>query len=115
MKKIIFILLGYFSVYQTYALDLQRDMLPNNNTVGVDAEGTGVLNQIFIYVKNFMFAVLGLIAIGVFLYFGFKLISARGNEEEFKKALMGFVYAIIGLAIIPLAWGVVRLIVSLDF
>ncbi len=115
MKKIIFILLWYFSVYQTYALDLQRDMLPNNNTVWVDAEWTWVLNQIFIYVKNFMFAVLGLIAIWVFLYFWFKLISARWNEEEFKKALMWFVYAIIWLAIIPLAWWVVRLIVSLDF
>lgn len=108
-------ILGYFSFFQTYAIDLQSSMLPNDNTVGVDAEWTWVLNQIFVYVKNFMFAILWLIAIWVFLYFWFKLISSRGNEEEFKKALMWFVYAIIWLAIIPLAWWVVRLIVSLDF
>lgn len=108
-------LLWYFSLLETRAMDLQRDMLPNNNTVWVNAEWTWVLNQIFVYVKNFMFAVLWLIAIWMFLYFWFKLISARWNEEEFKKALMWFVYAIIWLAIIPLAWWVVRLIVSLDF
>ncbi len=115
MKKIIFVFCAYFFSLSAYAGDLRDKMLPNNNTVWVDAEWTWVLNQIFIYVKNFLFAILWLIAIGVFLYFWFKLISSRGNEEEFKKALMWFVYAIIWLAIIPLAWWVVRLISSLNF
>lgn len=114
MKKIFFILISYFSFSPTYA-SLKESMLPNSNTVWVDRDGTNALNQVFIYVKDFLFAILGLIAVGVFLYFWFKLISARGNEEEFKKALMWFVYAIVWLAIIPLAWWAVRLITSLNF
>ena len=115
MKKMIFTFWLFFLSFQVYAWDLRESMLPNSNTVWVGGDGTNALNQIFIYIKDFLFAILWLIAIGVFLYFWFKLISSRGNEEDFKKALMWFVYAVIGLAIIPLAWGAVRLIVSLDF
>lgn len=115
MKKMIFTFWLFFLSFSVYAGDLRDQMLPNNNTVGLESEWTDTLNQIFIYIKDFLFAILWLIAIGVFLYFWFKLISSRGNEEDFKKALMWFVYAVIGLAIIPLAWGAVRLIVSLDF
>lgn len=114
MKRIIGIFTWFFLTLQVKA-SLKDSMLPNRNTVWVDDEGTFALNQVFIYVKDFLFTILWLIAIWVFLYFWFKLISSRGNEEDFKKALMWFVYAVIGLAIIPLAWWAVRLITSLDF
>lgn len=115
MKKIFYIFLWLLFTLQTYAGDLKNSMIPTSDNVWVDEEWTWVLNQVLKAVKGFMFAILGLIAVGVFLYFWFKLISARGNEEEFKKALMWFVYAIIWLAIIPLAWWAVRLVASLNF
>jgi hypothetical protein len=36
-----------------------------------------------------------LIALGVFLFIGIRLAVARGNPEEFKKALIHFVYAVV--------------------
>lgn len=41
---------------------------------------------------------------------GFKLISARGNEEEFKKAWIALVYVVMGLTIPPLSYVAVRIV-----
>lgn len=105
----------YFSLFTTYASSLKNDMLPNNNTSGIGSEGTGALTEVLVFVKDFLFSILAIVSIAVFIYFGFKLVVARGNEEEFKKALMWFLYAVIGLAIIPLAWWAVKIISTLKF
>jgi len=39
---------------------------------------------------------------------------ARGNPEEFKKALMSFMYAVIGIFIVAFSWAAVRLIAGLN-
>jgi hypothetical protein len=114
MKKLLFIFLWIILSFYAKA-SLKDSMLPNGNTVWVDDDWTHALNQVFIYVKNFLFSILWLVAVWVFLYFWFKLITAKWNEEEFKKALMWFVYAIIWLAIIPLAWWAVKIIGTLKF
>jgi hypothetical protein len=36
---------------------------------------------------------------------------ARGNPEEFSKALFSLIYAVIGLIIVGLSWAAVKLIV----
>lgn len=118
MKKIsgiILILISYFSIFIANAGSLKDDMIPNSNNIWVSWEWTWVISQILIYTKDFLFSILGIIAIWVFLYFWFKLTIARWNEEEFKKALMWFMYAVIWLAIIPLAWWAVKIISTLKF
>ncbi|MDD5770063.1 MAG: hypothetical protein PHE25_03780 [Candidatus Gracilibacteria bacterium] len=114
MKRIIFVIISYFYICSVNA-DMKNDILPNGNTIGISGVGVDPLNQVILYFKDFIFYILGFIAIGVFLYFGFKLILAKGNEEEFKKTVMGLIYAIVGLAIIPLAWGVVKIATTLNF
>ncbi len=114
MKKILFLLTSYFSVFIVNA-SLREDMLPSNNTVGVTWEWVWALTQVAVYTKNFLFSIVWVITIWVFLYFWFRLIIARWNEEEFKKALMWFLYAVIWLAIIPIAWWAVKLIATLKF
>jgi hypothetical protein len=54
------------------------------------------------------------ISIGVFLFIGFRLVVARGNPEEFKKAWMQFLYAVIGIAIVSLAYAAVTLVQGLN-
>lgn len=115
MKKIIFLITSYFSIFITNAGSLKDDMIPNLNTVWVDESWTWVISQVLIYVKDFLFSILWIIAVWVFLYFWFKLIIARWNEEEFKKALIWFMYAVIWLTIIPLAWSAVKIISTLKF
>jgi heme O synthase-like polyprenyltransferase len=95
-------------------------MLPNTNTImGNSADikwrGTNSLFPVLTEVKTIIFSLLALIAVAVFIYLWFKLVSAQWKPDEFKKAMMGFVYAVIWLAIIPLAWALVKLISSLQF
>ncbi len=114
MKKITISFYIYFSFLQTYA-DLQADMLPNTHTVWVSWDWTETLTNVLVSFKTFLFSILALVAVWVFLYFWFNLIINRWNEEEFKKTLMWFMYAIIWLAIIPLSWWVVKIVTTLTF
>lgn len=103
-----------------FAANLWTDMLPNTNTImGNSADikwsWTNSLFPVLTEVKTIIFSLLALIAVAVFIYLWFKLVSAQWKPDEFKKAMMGFVYAIIWLAIIPLAWALVKLISSLQF
>lgn len=56
-----------------------------------------------------MIGLLGIVSVSVFLYIGYNLFTAQGKEEEFKKAWVALVYAIIGLAVIPLAYIAVKI------
>jgi len=73
-----------------------------------------MLDNLFAYVRNSLFSLLMLIAIAVFVYIGFKLITARGNPEEFKKALNTFIYAVVGIFIVSFAFAAVRLVAGLN-
>ena len=115
MKKILYIILWNLFVLSVKANSLKDAMLPNNNTIWVTWEWLSPLTQVIIYIKDFMFYILWIIAVWVFLYFGFKLTIARWDEEEFKKTLLWFVYAIVWLAIIPLAWWAVKIVTTLKF
>jgi hypothetical protein len=55
-----------------------------------------------------------LIALGVFLFIGIRLSVARWNPEEFKKAMMQFVYAVVWIFIVFVAWAAVKLVAGLN-
>ncbi len=128
-QKIIKILFLSFvltsSVFAEWKGDLRSSMNPINwvwvnNQVLSAATGEitwdeNVLTTLFGYVRDFIFDLVWIAAIGVFLYFGFKMISAQWNPEELKKVMIWFLYAVIWLAIIPLSWALVKLVSSLDF
>jgi heme O synthase-like polyprenyltransferase len=95
-------------------------MIPSTNTImGNSAEinwkWTDVLMPVFTEFKTLIFGLLALIAVAVFIYLWYKLVTAQWKPDEFKKAMMGFVYAVVWLAIIPLAWAMIKLISSLQF
>lgn len=115
MKKIFFIIVSFLSILTTNANSLKDSMLPNNNTIGVSWDWLTPLTQVIVYFKDFLFYSLWTISVWVFLYFWFKLTIAKWDEEEFKKTLMWFLYAIIWLAIIPLAWWAVKIVTTLKF
>jgi NADH:ubiquinone oxidoreductase subunit 6 (subunit J) len=56
----------------------------------------------------------GIFAVWVFIFIGFKIVMARWNPEEFKKAWVHFIYAIIWIFFIFAAWWLVKLISSLS-
>ncbi len=124
MKQIyIFILIGMSFLYaqNSFALnhlntnDLRQGIIPDSYTTVVDPQGnvlqgTGLFEYVLGFLRDSIFAFMALIAIAVFLFIGWKLIIARGNPEEFKKAMMSFVYAAIGIFMVAFAWAAVKLV-----
>ncbi len=115
----IFTLVWFSSGYIAFA-DLRDSIIPTQNpgvlTGGTGAQdGTSLLDAILAYIRDSLFGLMALVAIGVFLWIGGRFLVARGNPEEFKKAWTQFLYAIIGIFIVAFAWAAVRLVVGLNF
>lgn len=77
-------------------------------------QGFLFLDFVFVFIKESISSLLMLIALGVFLFIGIRLAVARGNPEEFKKALIHFVYAVVWIFIVSVAWAVVKLVAWLN-
>lgn len=71
---------------------------------------TGLGNQepvvVVTYVINWLLGLLGIVALLIILYAGFKWMKARGNDEEVTKAKQTLEAAVIGLVIILSAYGI---------
>lgn len=121
MKKIVlFIFIFISSVFIAFwASSIREDMIPETETIAwntLDIESwTWAFLPILASFKNIILGLLAIIAVAVFIYLWFKLVKAEWKPDEFKKVMLWFVYAIIWLSIIPLAWAVVKLISSLQF
>lgn len=116
MKIIYFLLCYFFSVTASFAAFSQGDIIPTNSTALNSGEtGTNLLDGVLLWVKNSLFALMAVIAIGVFLFIWGKLVVARGNPEEFQKALKTFIYAVVGIFIVAFSWAAVRLVSGLNF
>ena len=123
LQKLLIILLTFFVNVQILLAatgDLKDNILPTSSTDGNVGVLSGlstnqnILDAILAYIRESIFGLMAMIAIGVFLYIWFKLISARGNPEEFKKALNTLIYAVIGIFVVSFAWAAVRLVAGLN-
>lgn len=114
--KYIYFLIIIINSFNTTKASLKDAMMPtSSNQIWVEDKWVDTINQVLIFVKDFIFTLLWIIAVWVFLYFWFKLITSRWNPEEMTKTLVRFVYAIVWLAIIPLAYALVKLITTYKF
>lgn len=107
-----------FAVETMTSDDLKEAINPGSNILSGNANslsGESFLDYVLAYVRDSIFLLLWLIAVWVFLYIWARLIMARGNPEELKKALTSFIYAAIGIFTVALAWALVRIIAGLDF
>jgi len=74
---------------------------------------SSILWPLFAWFKTEIFSLVMVLAIWVFIFIGIKFASARWNPEEFKKAWLHLVYAVIWIFIIFMAWGLVKIVSSL--
>lgn len=74
----------------------------------------GLLDALLNFARDGIFALMAVIAIAMFLFIGGRLVMARGNPEQFKKAMMSFAYAAIGIFIVAAAWAIVKLIAGIN-
>ena len=56
---------------------------------------------------NFLFTFLSIIAVIVLVVVGFRMVTSRGNEEEWKKAKSMFANVVIGIILVLAAWVIV--------
>jgi len=88
-------------------------IVSDGNAVNFE-DGFLFLDVVFAFVKESISGLLMLIALGVFLFIGIRLSVARWNPEEFKKAMMQFVYAVVWIFIVFVAWAAVKLVAGLN-
>nr|MDD3720145.1 hypothetical protein [Candidatus Gracilibacteria bacterium] len=115
---IISFLILFLSPLSTFAvdnLDIKSNIIPDktNTIITTNETGTNVLDSIFAKIVDYTFGLLALIAVAIFIYIGYLFITSSGNEEQFKKAWKMTMYTVIGLAIISLSWGMVKLVTTL--
>ena len=68
--------------------------------------------QTVVNIVNVVLGLLGLIAVIIILIGGFKWMTAQGAEEKVDKAKDTIKYGLIGLAIILLAYLIVRIVIA---
>ena len=57
---------------------------------------------------------MAVIAIGMFLFIGGRLVVARWNPEEMSKAIKSFIYAAVWIFLVAFAWALVKIIAGLQ-
>jgi hypothetical protein len=78
------------------------------NTFGGDKDP----QQIAAGVINILMGFLGLVAVVIILFGGFKWMTAAGNEDKIEEAKKLLVAGIIGLVIILSAWGIATFVID---
>ena len=78
------------------------------------AKGTGNVNIIttIVHLVNIVLGLLGLIAVIIIMIGGFKWMTAQGSEDKVEDAKKTIKYGLIGLAIIVLAYVIVRIVIA---
>ncbi len=125
MKYIYILLFAFLSIMSSYSVfavdtlssdDLRDTIIPSNSNwvITSTASWEWLLDAIFVFARDGIFSLMALIAIAVFLWIWGRLIVARWNPEEFKKALMSFVYAAVGIFVVAAAWAIVRFVAGIN-
>ena len=65
-------------------------------------------------VEQYLIGAVFIVAIGMILYLGMKLLMAEGNSDKHKKVWSAVAHLAIGLALIPLAYVIVRILAGLN-
>jgi len=92
--------------------DLKSGITPigASNVITSGETWEGLLDAVLAFVRDSMFSLLLLIAVWMFLFIWGKLLMARWNPEELKKAMTSLLYAGIWLFAVAAAFAMVRFI-----
>ena len=126
MKKIIysiFAMITLFVTKLTFALDLdiQWGLKGVTETFDPKVAETSLwewklpmLSGFLNWFKTELLSIVEVVVIWVLIWIGFKVVMARWNPEEFKKAWIWLIYVILWVFFIFAAWWIVRLVSTLS-
>ena len=87
----------------------QNDLLVAGGDTTVAGTNVTLQGNFFKTIQTYMIGLLGIISVSVFIFIGYSLFTAQGKEEDFKNAWKALTYAVVGLAVIPLSYIVVKI------
>lgn len=90
--------------------DLSGDSGPNN--VKDCAADTNTLSGKIKTILNLLSALIGVVAVIMIVYAGFRYVTSAGSEGGVKAAKNAIIYAIIGLVVVALAQVIVHFVIS---
>ena len=94
----------------------QQDPITNSfgyaQEIGGGAFGTADLRDTIVSLVNVLLGFLGIIAVIIILWGGFKWMTAGGNEEKVGEARSLIIAGIIGLAIIIASFAISRFVIQ---
>ena len=106
------------------AASIQNSVCSGANTLGIseplvdpdeqceklEGTGTGKANALIEKIINIFSIIVGIVAVIMIIYGGFKYITSGGNQESVKTAKTTIIYALIGLVIVALAQIIVQFV-----
>lgn len=118
-KKTCYIAMGFLL---TLAYDIpywsalnQRDIDPEWASIIVNPwRWLTTIETFLIFIRNFLFNILWIVAVGAFIYVWYLFVTARGKPDEFKKAWTHVIYIIVGILLVSAAWWIVSLVAWID-
>lgn len=119
MKKIIyFILIQLFALTNAFAvtkwqIDPEKSWADSIITLKSNTDAFEIMDKIFDKFRYYIFAFIALILIGEFIYIWYLFITSEWDEAQYKKAWKTFIYTIIWIIIIILAWAAVKLVTTI--
>ncbi len=102
-----FALLPTLALGQRFGLDDMTDL-----SISTDPGSDSDLTSMIVGVINVVLGFLGVIAVVIILFAGFKWMTAAGSEEKVKDAKTMIIQAIMGLVVIFLAWVIANFVIS---
>jgi len=117
-------------IYYTVSIYLLYTLTNSPYTQGlngnqIDPNGASIINNpwaglttiqtFLIFIREFLFNILWIIAVGALIYVGYLFVTARGKPDEFKKAWMHVIYIIVWILLVSAAWWIVSLVAWIDF
>ncbi len=116
LKKIFFPIILYMSlIFTKVSWDFSEDELDPTNKTLSEERGYLWLETIFGFIRDTIFSLILVTCLWVFLYTWTKLIIARWNQEEFKKALVWFIYTVVWITVTSLAWAIIKFASWMEF
>jgi len=99
-----------FKINQIFANDITaKNIIPTTKDQNLISDTSGILS-IFSSAKTILFTVVLVVAVAMFLYNWFQILMSFWKPDEFKKAFKTFIYTVIWLVVIALAYALVAMI-----
>ena len=120
MKKIIFLALMSLGVASVLSLSVVSTNASAQVSSGINAATTDEMknkqidgsNGVIRIVSNILIWVVGIVAVIMIVWSGFKYITAAGDSGKIASAKSSLIYAIVGLIIAILAYAIVNFVME---